>query len=348
MTAASASPAAPASRSKAASTDSASVTRPSSIRATNRQNRPWRSRRSSPAARARRMISDPAASRSAASAGSHRACSRASSTSASGPGSAAARASRRASSDRARRRGAADASPSSSRASRASTRARVAPSPARPAAVSSSRTRFRAAAVDVVDDDQPGRARHQIAGRAVQIQPPGIAVHQVGRQVIGCSRITEQLRPHQPPRLAPGGRRPQHVKPAMASLAGRRLRHRRLARARRADQNQHATRAVRSAVQQAADRCQLQAPPGGERVSRVLHPVVRSWSTPALQRSGPAAGTASGPCALAGRLAGCRLLRLGEPYPRYLGADRRRVGRQGLAWPGPGPDLDLSHGCSFR
>jgi len=205
-----------------------------------------------------------------------------------------------------------------------------------------------AAAVDVVDDDQPGRARHQKAGRAVQIQPPRVAVHQADRQVIGCPRIAEQLCPHQPPRLAPGRRRPQHLKPAMASLADRRLRHGRLARPSRADQNQHATRAVRGAVQQAADRRQLQAPPGGERVSRMLHPVVRSSFTPTLQRSGFAAGTASGPCALAGRLASGRLLRFGKPYPRYLGVDRRRFGRRGLAWSGLDPDLDLSHGCSFR
>jgi hypothetical protein len=82
ITIASASPASWAARSNAASADSASLTRPSSIKAMNRQNMPLRSWASSPAARARSMISDAAASRSPAAAGSHSACSRASSTSA--------------------------------------------------------------------------------------------------------------------------------------------------------------------------------------------------------------------------------------------------------------------------
>ena len=95
---------------------SAPATRPSSIKATNRQNCPWCSRRSSPAARARPTISDPASSRFLpAPSESHRACSRASRRAHRQRARIAARlAGRRASSARARRRAAADASPTSS------------------------------------------------------------------------------------------------------------------------------------------------------------------------------------------------------------------------------------------
>lgn len=76
-------PAAAANRPNAARADPASVTLPRPVSAANRQNRPYRSRRSSPYARATPVISGAVASRSPASAGPHSAGRRGSCTSAS-------------------------------------------------------------------------------------------------------------------------------------------------------------------------------------------------------------------------------------------------------------------------
>ncbi len=56
--------------------------------------------------------------------------------------------------------------------------------------------RVRPTAIDVIDHDQPGGSRHQMTGRAVEIQRPRIAAQQAGGQVIRRVCIAQQLRPH--------------------------------------------------------------------------------------------------------------------------------------------------------
>ena len=41
--------------------------------------------------------------------------------------------------------------------------------------------------------------------RTIELQQPGVAAHQADGPVIRRTGITQQLRPHQAPRLAPNG-----------------------------------------------------------------------------------------------------------------------------------------------
>ncbi len=121
---------------------------------------------------------------------------------------------------------------------------------------------IRSAVVDVVDHDQARIRRDEATGHGVQIQRSRVRAEQPGRQVIRRARVTQQLRPDQAARVPRGRRGPQHLEPALPGLAGRGLRQLGLARPGGTHEGEQATRAARSAVEQAADFPHLAASAG--------------------------------------------------------------------------------------